>query len=57
MNEEGPKMPQEPIGDKKENEQKKSAKVEVPEHIAELIKRGEKKNWLKEKWDKWREND
>ena len=50
-------MPQEPIGDKKENEQKKSAKVEGPEHIAELIKRGEKKNWLKEKWDKWREND
>ncbi len=55
--EEFPKMPQEPIGDKKEEEQKKSAKVELPENIVELKKREEKKNWLKEKWDKWREND
>ncbi len=49
-------MPQEPIGDKKENGQKKFAKVELPEHIAELKKREEKKSWLKEKFDKWRDN-
>jgi hypothetical protein len=47
------KMPEEEIGDKKE-EQKQSAKVELPEHLAELKKREKKKNWLKEKFDVWR---
>ncbi len=49
-------MPQEPIGDKKENEQKKSAKMEMPDHFVPTEKEAkEKKSWLKEKFDVWRE--
>ena len=50
-------MPEEQIGDKKEEEQKKSAKAEISDSIEQLKSKENKKNWLKEKWDKWREND
>lgn len=58
-------MPQEPIGDKKpffaeaskgEGEQEKqSAKDELQKNIEEIKKRDDKKSWLKEKFDYWRE--
>lgn len=50
-------MPKEPIGDKKEEKQKQFAKVELPENLVELKEKDIPKNWLREKFDKWREND
>jgi len=49
-------MPQEPIGDKKEKQEKKSAKVEMPthfvltekEHQEEMKRRKENPNWFRE---------
>jgi len=52
---EGLKMPQEPIGDKKEEREKQSANDELRKNIEEIKKRDDKKSWLKEKFDKWRE--
>ncbi len=48
-------MPKEKIGDKKEKYQKKSAKAEMPHFVERLKKEDKPKNWLKEKFDKWRE--
>ena len=49
-------IPEEQIGDKKEKQEKKSAKVEMPAYIIPTEKESqEKKGWLKEKFDKWRE--
>ncbi|MDP3051948.1 MAG: hypothetical protein Q8N42_00390 [bacterium] len=49
-------MPKEEIGDKEEKQQKKSAKVEMPAYIVPTEKEAkEKKGWLKEKFDQWRE--
>ncbi len=47
-------MPQEPIGDKKESQEKQSAKDELQKNIEEIRKHDDKKNWLKEKFDVWR---
>lgn len=47
-------MPEEKIGDKKEGQEKQSAKDELQKNIEEIKKRDEKKNWLKEKFDVWR---
>ncbi len=47
-------MPQEQIGDKKE-EQKNFAKAETPDFAKELKESEKPKSWLKEKFDKWRE--
>ena len=52
---EGPKMPQESIGNKKEEEQKKSAEAEIPEFVKQIKEAEKPKNWLKKKFDKWRE--
>lgn len=50
-------MPQEQIGDKKEEQQKKSAKTEMHDFVQKLKEAEKPKNWLREKFDKWREND
>jgi hypothetical protein len=56
--EEPPKMFEEPISDKKENQEKKSAKVEMPDHLVPTKKEvEEKRSWLKKPYDVWREND
>jgi hypothetical protein len=55
--EEPPKMFEEPIGDKKETHERQSAKDGLQKNIEEIKKRDIKKNWLREKFDKWREND
>ncbi len=48
-------MPKEEIGDKKEKMQEKSAKAEMPDFVKRLKEEEKPKNWLKEKYDKWRE--
>mgnify|MGYP001613415696 CR=1 FL=1 len=53
--EEFPQMPRQPIGDKKEEE--KSFNAKSKENVEELKKRDNKKNWLKEKFDAWREQN
>ena len=49
------KMPEEQIGDKKEEQKEQSAKSELQKNIEEIKKRDKPKNWLKEKFDAWRE--
>ncbi len=49
-------IPEEQICDKKENQEKKSAKTEMPDRLVPTKNEiEEKKSWLKEKFDKWRE--
>ena len=48
-------MPKEGIGNKKEKMQEKSAKAEMPDFVKRLKEEEKPKNWLKEKYDKWRE--
>ncbi len=46
-------VPEEQIGDKKENQEKKSAKAETPPFVQRLKEEEKPKSWLKEKFDKW----
>jgi hypothetical protein len=52
--EEGPKLTQKQIGDKKDVGEKQF-KQELQKNIEEIKKRDIKKNLLKEKFDQWRE--